>query len=39
MGSKEELKAEATRLRQLGHTYKEISQLLNGAVSIDWCWN
>lgn len=37
MGSKEELKAEAIRLRQLGHTYKEISQLLNGAVSVDWC--
>ena len=37
MGSKEELKAEAIRLRQLGHTYKEISQLLNGKVSIDWC--
>ena len=37
MGSKEELKAEATRLRQLGHKYKEISQLLNGRVSIDWC--
>lgn len=37
MGSKEEPKAEAIRLRQLGHTYKEISQLLNGAVSIDWC--
>ena len=37
MGSKEELKAEATRLRQLGHKYKEISQLLNGKVSIDWC--
>ena len=37
MESKEELKAEATRLRQLGHTYKEISQLLNGVVSIDWC--
>ena len=35
--TKEELKAEATRLRQLGHTYKEISQLLNGAVSVDWC--
>ena len=37
MESKEELKAEATRLRQLGHTYKEISQLLDGKVSIDWC--
>ena len=37
MGSKEELKAEATRLRQLGHKYKEISQLLDGKVSIDWC--
>ena len=37
MESKEELKAEATRLRQLGHKYKEISQLLNGKVSIDWC--
>ena len=35
--TKEELKAEAIRLRQLGHTYKEISQLLNGAVSVDWC--
>ena len=34
--TKEELKAEATRLRQLGHTYKEISQLLDGAVSVDW---
>ena len=32
-----DLKAEATRLRQLGHTYPEISQLLNGAVSVDWC--
>lgn len=39
MGSKEELKAEATRLRQLGHKYKEISQLLDGKVSIDWCWS
>lgn len=37
MESKEELKAEATRLRQLGHKYKEISQLLDGAVSVDWC--
>ena len=37
MGSKEELKAEAMRLRQLGHKYKEISQLLDGKVSIDWC--
>ena len=37
MESKEELKAEATRLRQLGHKYKEISQLLDGKVSIDWC--
>ena len=37
MESKEELKAEAIRLRQLGHTYKEISQLLDGKVSIDWC--
>lgn len=37
MANKEELKAEATRLRQLGHTYKEISQLLDGKVSIDWC--
>ncbi len=37
MESKEELKAEATRLRQLGHKYKEISQLLSGAVSVDWC--
>ena len=37
MGSKEELKAEAIRLRQLGHKYKEISQLLDGKVSIDWC--
>ena len=35
--TKEELKAEAVRLRQIGHTYKEISQLLNGAVSVDWC--
>lgn len=37
MESKEELKTEAIRLRQLGHTYKEISQLLNGAASVDWC--
>ena len=37
MESKEELKAEAARLRQLGHKYKEISQLLDGKVSIDWC--
>ena len=34
--NKEELRAEAVRLRQLGHTYKEISQLLDGAVSVDW---
>ena len=37
MGSKEELKSEAIRLRQLGHKYKEIPQLLDGKVSIDWC--
>lgn len=31
------LREKAESLRQKGHTYKEISQLLNGAVSVDWC--
>lgn len=30
-------KQEAEDLRRRGHTYKEIVQLLDGAVSIDWC--
>lgn len=32
-----DVKAEAARLREKGHTYKEISQLLDGAISVDWC--
>lgn len=32
-----DVKAEAVRLREKGHTYKEISSLLNGGVSVDWC--
>lgn len=32
-----DVKAEAKRLREEGNTYKQISQLLNGAVSVDWC--
>ena len=31
------IKDQAVMLRQQGHTYSEISQLLNGAVSVDWC--
>lgn len=30
-------KEQAEALRRQGNTYKEISQLLNGAVSVDWC--
>lgn len=37
MESKDEVKAEATRLRQLGYKYKEIAHLLGGVVSVDWC--
>lgn len=32
-----DVKAEAVRLREKGHTYKEISSLLDGGVSVDWC--
>lgn len=31
------IKGQAVILRQQGHTYSEISQLLNGAVSVDQC--
>lgn len=33
----EDVKAEAIRLRENGHTYKQISQLVNGALSVDQC--
>lgn len=32
-----DVKVEAVRLREKGHTYKEISSLLDGGVSVDWC--
>lgn len=32
-----DVKTEAIRLREEGNTYKQISQLLNGDVSVDWC--
>lgn len=37
MESKQNILNEARRLRHEGKTYKEISQLLDGAVSVDWC--
>lgn len=33
----DEIRREATRLRQEGMTYKEISSALNGAISVDQC--
>lgn len=32
-----DVKAEAVRLREKGHTYKQISEALNGVLSVDQC--
>lgn len=37
MESKQDLKAQASRLRQQGMTYPQIVSALDGAVSVDWC--